>query len=120
MPQFNLRYVYHFDELTWMLGALDLRYYECDIEISKRMDVMDWMRKNLSSEVIVWAGMVTPLFGANGWGDMVSPNGRTCLFAFRNPEDETRFSLEFRSGDSGFVKAVHKDGNAAWHKLTGK
>lgn len=117
---YELKYVTHFDELTWIDGAMDLRYHECQITFDQRRDMLRWFKDNLNGQILIWPGLLQPPKDlSSGWGDFVAPDEITCFFAFFDHEDETRYMLEFVGRSVSIHRQSHKNANAAYHSRRG-
>jgi len=118
---FELKYVTHFDELTWIEGAMPLRYHECRITFDQRSEMLSWFRENMQGKVLVWPGLLTPpkIMGSVVYEYFVAPDEVTCYFAFFDPMDETRYSLEFVGRSGSVHRCTHKDACTAYHDRRG-
>lgn len=115
----NLRYISDYDELTWLMDVDAFKFYECNIPWVNRMRIRRWIEDNCSGQVFVWNGLLAPDKGAVGdWGNLVSPDGKTCFFIFMEQADETRFALEFVKTD--LCKHVHGNGTTAYYSRKNK
>jgi hypothetical protein len=116
----ELRYITHFDELTWIEGAMDLRYHECHITFDQRRDMLTWLHNNLNGQILIWPGLLQPpKHMSSGWGDFVAPDEVTCFLAFFDPMDDTRFTLEFVGRSVSIHRHTHKNANVAYHSRKG-
>lgn len=116
----QIRYIYHFDELTWIPGIISRPFYELRIDYSAREQFVRWLLDNCQGRIYVWAGCVTPPNGSHSWGDKIAPDEKTSFFIFDNDEDQTRFSLEFVGSADSMSAKIHKNGiSARQHRIFG-
>lgn len=114
----QIRYIYHFDELTWIPGIIDRPFYELNVPYSLRGAFTTWLIKNCQGRIYIWAGCVTPPNGSHSWGDKIAPDEKTAFLIFENDEDQTRFSLEFVGSAESIPAKFHKNGiSARQHRI---
>ena len=114
----QIRYIYHFDELTWIPGIISRPFYELRIDYSAREQFIRWLLDNCQGRIYVWAGCVTPTNGSHSRGDKIAPDEKTSFFIFDNDEGQTRFSLEVVGSADSMSAKFHKNGiSARQHRI---
>lgn len=115
VQQDRIRYVYHYDELTWMPGVLERPFNEMKIPYSMRIGFLQWLVQNTSGTIYIWPGMISPFPNQSNWGRLVAPDEETVFIIFSRDSDQTRFSLEFAGSPDALSATIHKNGLAAYH-----
>ena len=115
--QSRIKYVYHYDELTWIPGVLSRPFNRMNIPYQKRELFLDWLDKYSTGMVYIWPGLVSPSPGASGWGYMVAPDEKATFLIFESDSDQTRFALEFVGNPVGMSAVTYRDGFEAYHNI---
>lgn len=115
VQQNRFRYVYHYDELTWMPEILARPFNELKVPYPIRGSFMDWVKANTTGMIYIWPGMISPFPNQSNWGRLISPDEENFFIIFENDSDQTRFSLEFVGSPDAISAVTHKDGTAAYH-----
>lgn len=113
--QQRLRYIFHYDELTWMPGVSDRPFNEMKIPYAMRKTFLGWLDTHTSGNVYIWPGVMSPDPHQQNWGHLVSPDGETAFIIFDKEDDQTRFSLEFVGSPDALSANTHKNGLAAYY-----
>lgn len=115
VQQNRIRYVYHFDELTWMPDVLARPFNELKISYSMRPVLLKWFDAHTTGQIYIWPGMVSPQPNQSNWGKMITPDEESTFIIFAEESDQTRFSLEFVGSPDAINAVTHKDGLSAYY-----
>jgi hypothetical protein len=110
----KIRYIFHYDELTWLPKIIERPFNEIKIPYMGREHFVNWINDNIESHVYVWSGVLTPTSNSINWGHLVSPSEETSFLIFTNDGDQTRYALEFVGGSTIHVK-TYKNGVDAYY-----
>lgn len=115
----GLKYVYHFDELTWMPDIITRPFNEVFITPYDRPNFVKWLQDNASGYVYIWPGVITPDRNSTlvHWSKHISPNSDRAYVIFDNDSDQARFNLEFVGPDSRIKAFIHNDGFTAFYNV---
>lgn len=111
----RIRYVYHYDELSWMPDVLDRPFNLINIPYDKRRLFLNWLDKYTAGQVYIWSGSLTPALHQYNWGHIAAPDEETTFIIFDNEHDQTRFALEFVGNPVGMSATIFKNGTEAYH-----
>lgn len=110
-----LKYIYHFDELSWMPEVMNRPFNMMNVALEKRHLFVDWLNKHATGQVYIWSGSVTPAPNQASWGHVLAPDGKLCFIIFENDNDQIRFALEFVGNPVGMSATTFKNGMDAYH-----
>lgn len=116
-----IKYISDFDQLSWLINLEKHAFYEGELIWDKRYELAEWLTANCSSIVYIWNGLVSPVGSpkeTDGWGALISPDGKTFFLIFLNSADEAAFVLHY--GGSQILRTKHKNGIAAYHSRRGQ
>ena len=113
----RFKYIFHYDELTWMPGVLERPFNQMTIPFDKRSLFINWLKNYTTEQVYIWPGMVSPKSGQSNWGKMIAPTDMVFII-FESNSDQTRFALEFVGNPVGMSAHTFKNGVDAFYSLT--
>jgi hypothetical protein len=111
----KIRYISHFDELTWRPHLLERPFNEIKVPYMGRPSFVTWINTNVESYVYIWSGVITPEPNESNWGRLIAPDKETTFLIFNNEGDQTRYTLEFVGSDNTIHVKIHKNGLDAYH-----
>lgn len=111
----KIRYISHFDELTWRPHLLERPFNEIKVPYMGRPNFVAWISTNIETYVYIWSGVITPEPNENNWGRLIAPDKETTFLIFNNEGDQTRYTLEFVGSDNTIHIKTHKNGLDAYH-----
>ena len=106
----KIRYVFHYDELSWHPQILERPFNEITIPYMGRSSFVNWINTNIETLVYIWPGVLTPDQHQQNW-----PNQYTAFLIFTNDSDQTRYSLEFAGSDNSIHVKTYKNGLDAYY-----
>ncbi len=111
----KIRYVSHYDELTWRPHLLERPFNEIKVPYMGRPSFVTWINTNVETHVYIWPGIVSPDSHEPNWGRLITPDKETTFLIFTNEGDQTRYTLEFVGSDNTIHIKTHKNGLDAFY-----
>lgn len=111
----KIRYISHYDELTWRPHLLERPFNEIKIPYMGRESFVNWIYQNVHTCVYIWSGVITPDPAEPNWGRLIAPSKETSFLIFTSDSDQTRYLIEFGGSDNTIHVKTHKNGLDAYY-----